>query len=73
MDEIFVRFESETQVESFKNIMNTCHPKMKFIFEKEQNNYFDFLDGKVIRENNVFTTWVYHKLSFSAVYTNCGC
>ena len=41
-DDIFVLFESETQVESFKNFMNTCHPKMKSTFEKEQNNCFNF-------------------------------
>ena len=35
VDKIFVLFESETQVESFKNSMNTCHPKIKFAFEKE--------------------------------------
>ena len=48
--------------------MNTCHPKMKFTFEKEQNKCFNFLDVKVIRENNVFTTSVYCKPSFSGVY-----
>ena len=70
VDDIFVLFESETQVESFKNFMNTCHPKMKFTFEKEQNNCFNFLDVKVIREDNVFTTSVYRKPSFSGVYTH---
>ena len=34
VDDIFVLFESESQVELFKNFMNTCHPKMKFTFEK---------------------------------------
>ena len=50
--------------------MNTCHPKMKFTFEKEQNKCFNFLDVKVIKENNVFTTSVYCKPSFSDVYTH---
>ena len=70
VDNIFVIFESETQVELFKNFMNTCHPKMKFTFEKEKNNCFNFLDVKVIREDNVFTTSVYRKPSFSGVYTH---
>ena len=70
LDNIFVLFESETQVESFKNFMNNCHPKMKFTFEKEQKNCFNFLPVKVIREDNVFTTSVYRKSSFSGVYTN---
>ena len=34
VDDIFVLFSSETQVEPFKNFMNTCHPKMKFTIEK---------------------------------------
>ena len=34
VDDIFALFESETQVEPFKNFMNTFHPKMKFTFEK---------------------------------------
>ena len=67
---MFVHFESETQVESFKNFMCTCHPKMKLIFEKEQNKCFNFLDVKVIRENNVFTTSVYRKPIFSGFYTH---
>ena len=50
VDDIFVLFESETQVESFKNFMNTCHPKMKFTFEKEQNNCFNFFDVKLIEK-----------------------
>ena len=50
--------------------MNTCHPKIKFTFEKAQNKCFNFLDVKVIRENNVFTTSVYHKPTFSGVYTH---
>ena len=59
MEDIFVLFELETQAESFKTFMNTFHPKMKFPFEKEPNKCFNFLDVKVIREDNVFTTLVY--------------
>ena len=69
VDDMFVLFESETQVESLKNLMNTCHPKIKFAFEKEQNNCFNFLDIKGIREDNVFATSFYRKTSFSGVYT----
>ena len=68
VDDIFVLFESETQVEPFKNFMITCHPKMKFTFEKEQSNCFIFFDVKVIREDNVFATSAYRKPSFRDVY-----
>ena len=50
--------------------MNTCHPKIKFTFEKIQSSCFNFLDDKVIREDKVFTTSVYRKPSFSGVYTH---
>ena len=43
---------------------------MKFKFEKEQNSCFNFLNVKVIRKDNVFTTSVYGKPSFSGVYTH---
>ena len=63
VDDIFVLFESETQVELFKSFINTCHPKMEFTFEKEHNKSFNVLDVKFIRENNDFTTSVYRKPS----------
>ena len=40
---------------------------MKFTFKKEQNKCFNF---KVVGENNVFTTSVYRKPTFSGVYTH---
>ena len=55
---------------SRKPELNTRHPKIKFTFEREQTNCFNFLDVKVIREDNVFTTSVYRKPSFSGVYTH---
>ena len=70
VDDIFVLFESEIQVESFKNFLKTCHRKMSFIFKKEQNNCFKVLDVKVIREDNIFTSSINRKTSFSGVYTH---
>ena len=70
VDDIFVLCKLEIQVESSRNCMNTCHPKMKFTFEKAQNKCFNFLDVKVIRENNVFTTSIYRKPTFGGVYTH---
>ena len=48
--------------------MNDCHPNMKFTFEKEQNQCFKLLIVKVVRENDIFTTSVYHEPTCS-VYT----
>ena len=57
MDNIFALFESGTQVELFKNLMNICRLKMKFTIKKEQNNCFNFLDIKIIREDKFLPTW----------------
>ena len=57
VDNIFALFESGTQVELFKNLMNICRLKMKFTIKKEQNNCFNFLDIKIIREDKFLPTW----------------
>ena len=50
--------------------MNHQHPNIKFTFEVEKNNNFSFLDIKICRENNKFTTSVFRKPTFSGVFTN---
>ena len=42
----------------------------KFTSEMEMNNSLSFLDIKIVRENNKFTTSVYRKPTFSGVFTN---
>ena len=51
--------------------MNTKHLHIKFTFEHEHNNSFSFLDVKIYRQNNKFTTSVYRKPTFIGVFTNC--
>ena len=50
--------------------MNHQHPNLKFTFEFEQNNSFSFLDVKICRENDRFTTSIYRKPTFSGVFTH---
>ena len=50
--------------------MNHQHSNLKFTFEVEQNNSFSFLDVKIFRENNRFTTSIYRKPTFSGVFTH---
>ena len=45
---------------------------IQFITEIEMNNSLSFLDIKIVRENNKFTTSVYRKSTFSCVFTNFG-
>ena len=69
-DDIFVTFNSCSQLLKFVDYMNRQHPNMKFTFEVEKNNDFPFLDVKIFRENNKFTTSVFRKPTFSGAFTN---
>ena len=50
-------------------IMNHQYSNLNFTFEVEQNNSFSFLDVKICRENDRFTTSIYTKPTFSGVFT----
>ena len=50
--------------------MNQQYPNTKFTFEVEKTNNFSFLDVKICRANNRFTTSVFRKPTFSGVFTN---
>ena len=70
VDDIFVTFNSYSQLLKFVDYMNHQHPNIKFAFEVEKNNNFSSLDVKICRENNKFTTSVFRKPTFSGVFTN---
>ena len=70
MDDIFVLFSSQDEVKKFVNYMNDLHPNIKFTYDIEKDHTFSFLDVKITRENNHFSTSVYRKPTFSGVYTN---
>ena len=67
-DDIFVTLNLYSQLRKFVDYMNQQHPKIKFTFEVEKNNNFSFLDVKLCRENNKFTTFVFRKPTFSRVF-----
>ena len=50
--------------------MNRRHKNIKFSFEIGKDNSFSFLDVKICREKDKFTTSVFRKDTFSGVYTN---
>ena len=70
VDDIFVLFEKLEQVSRFVKYMNKRHKNIKFLFETEKDNSFSFLDVKISREKDKFTTRVFRKDTFSGVYTN---
>ena len=50
--------------------MNTKHPNIKFTSEFEENDSFSFLDVKITCSNNQLVTSIFHKATFSGVFTN---
>ena len=70
VDDIFVLFRSPDYLQKFKNYLNSRHRNISFTCEKEQNNSMHFLDVLITRTSNGFKTSVYHKPTFSGVYSN---
>ena len=70
VDDIFTLFRSPDHLEKFANYLNSKHKIIKFTYEKESNNSLPFLDILTSRPENSFKISVYHKLTFSGVYSN---
>ena len=63
-------FRSYDHIEKFRAYLNCQHPNLKFTSEIEENNYMYFLDIKITKELNSFSTSVYRKPTFSGLFTN---
>ena len=63
-------FEKPEQALQFVNYMNKRHKNIKFLFETEKDNSFSFLDVKICRKKDKFTTSFFRKEMFSGVCTN---
>ena len=70
VDDIFVLFRSPHHHEEFNEYLSTKHANIKFTNEKEINGSLPLLDVLISRNNKGFTTTVYHKPTFSGVYSN---
>ena len=70
VDDIFVMFKSKHHLKEFSNYMNTCHPRMKFTTECEDDNVMPFLDLKFTRVDNKITSSVYRKPTFTGIYSH---
>ena len=69
-DDIFVLFRSSDHLEKFTNYSDSKHKNIKFTYDKENNNSLPFLDILISRSENGFKTSIYHKPTFSGVYSN---
>ena len=72
VDDTFLLFRSKHHIEKFRNYLNRQHKIIKFTSETENENSISFFDIKITRDNNKFMTSVYHKPTFSGVFTNFG-
>ena len=70
VDDMFVLFSSPDHIKHFVDYLNRQHPNIRFTYETEQKDEHSFLDVKVRRQDNCFTTTVYRKPTFSGVFTN---
>ena len=70
VDDTFLLFRSKHHIEKFRNYLNRQHKNIKFTSEIENENSILFLDIKISRDNNKFTTSVYGKPTFSRVFAN---
>ena len=70
VDDIFALFHSPDHLEKFTSYLNLKHKNIKFTYEKESNDSLPFLDILISRSENGFKISVYHKPTFSGVYSN---
>ena len=70
VDNIFVLFKSKEHLKLFASYLNSKHKNIKFTFETEDSNNFSFLDAKITWKNKRFLASVFHKATFSGVFTN---
>ena len=70
VDDIFVLFRFPHHLEIFNEYLNTTHANIKFTSEKEVNGSLTFFDVLISRNKKGLTTTVYHKHTFSGVYSN---
>ena len=61
-------FHSPDHLENFKNYLDSKHRNIRFTCEKKHS--MSFLDVLITRTSNGFKTFVYHKPTFSGVYSN---
>ena len=70
VDDIFVLLRSAEHVHQLATYLSSKHTNINFTFEVEENETLPFLDVKVFRDVDCFTTSIHRKATFSGVFTN---
>ena len=68
MENTFVVFSNGDECDLFLDSLNSLHPSLRFIFEKESNLALPFLDVLVEKSSSKFITSIYRKPTFTGQY-----
>ena len=63
-------FNSEEDTDEFFKFLNSQHPNIKFIFEKQKDDKLAFLDLLISKTDQNICTRVYRKVTSICLYTN---
>ena len=66
----FLIFQSKEQIIPFLDYLNSKHSNVQFTHELENNGSLSLLDINVTRTNGRFSTFVFHKLTSTGLFTN---
>ena len=70
MDDTFAIFDSENDCNKFLHQLNSIHPFLQFMFEKEGNQSLPILDVQEEKMDSKLITSVYCKPTFIRQYLN---
>ena len=70
VDDIICLFYCENDAIKFFDFLNTCHPNIKFTFEKQVDGKLAFLDILLSTTQDKFSTSVFRKKTSIGLYTN---
>ena len=65
MDDTYMLFNEHSHINQFLTYLNSQHPNIKFTSELENDGKISFLDCTVERVDNLLTTSVYRKSTFT--------
>ena len=69
VDDTFALLDSRDGALAFWGCLNELHPSLHFTMESEDDGQLPFMDVRVRKEENVFTTAIYRKPTFTGLYT----
>ena len=67
VDDSFLLFNSDQHIQQFLEYLNNKHESIKFTVELSKNNILPFLDIKIKKESNGFSTSIYRKPTFTGL------